>query len=259
MTEPSEDHLTAIAEHSVGFAEAARGNLDAAVEHCPGWNVADLVWHLTEVHWFWGTIAAERLTAPPDKSRRPKRTTDDALVDAFLAGSQRLVDVLRDADAAEQVWTWAPAQQNIGFITRHQVQEAAVHHWDAANAAGRPLQIAIPVAVDAVDEFLTFSVSRETDPADPPRPPLGGTFALQSTDAVRLRADNTATRCGAWTLTDGRAPGTVRVTQGAQAGVPTLDAHASDLLLWLYGRVDIDTRSAPQDLLARFRALCFTD
>ena len=36
-----------------------REHLERPVEHCPGWNVADLVWHLTEVHWFWSTIAAD--------------------------------------------------------------------------------------------------------------------------------------------------------------------------------------------------------
>ena len=73
MTLSTEACLAAIAQHSYGFAEAVRGNLDARVEHCPGWNIADLVWHLTDVHWFWRTIAADRLPDPPDKARRPVR------------------------------------------------------------------------------------------------------------------------------------------------------------------------------------------
>jgi hypothetical protein len=43
------------------------------------------------------------------------------------------------------------------------------------------------------------------------------------------------------------------------AGGPTLEATGSDLLLWLYGRVDLDTSTVPADVLARFRALTFTD
>ncbi|MDQ2844889.1 MAG: hypothetical protein M3Y77_00705, partial [Actinomycetota bacterium] len=36
-------------------------------------------------------------------------------------------------------------------------------------------------------------------------------------------------------------------------------ATAGDLLLWLYGRVTLDTGSVDDALLGRFRRLCFTD
>jgi hypothetical protein len=92
------DCIAAITEHSAGFAEATRPHLGAKVEHCPGWSVADLVWHLSEVHWFWSTIAEERLAAPPEDSRRPPRPTDEDLVDGFVSGAARLMQVLRQAD-----------------------------------------------------------------------------------------------------------------------------------------------------------------
>lgn len=50
-----------------------------------------------------------------------------------------------------------------------------------------------------------------------------------------------------------------RHESGAQPGAPTVSGTASDLLLWLYGRLDLDLGSVPADLIARFRALCFTD
>jgi hypothetical protein len=87
----------AIVRHSRGLAAAAQAHLTERVEHCPGWTVADLVWHVTDVHWFWVTIAGEKLSAPPDESRRPKRPADDELVPTFEAGVKRLVDVLFDA------------------------------------------------------------------------------------------------------------------------------------------------------------------
>ena len=245
--------LDAIGRHSRGLADVARGHLDAPVEHCPGWTISDLVWHVAEVHWFWGTIAAERLDAPPDGSRRPSRPADAELVEAFEAGAQRLVDVLRSADQDAGCWTWAPAQQDIGFITRHQVQEAAVHHWDAANAADQRLDIEPAVAADSVDEFLTFSVSSDADPAtasdDKPLPlPLNATFRLDARDAGR-----------AWTVSDGSTPSTVRVEPAATGDVATLAATASDLLLWLYRRVDLDLGEVRPEVVERFRGLCFTD
>ena len=242
MTLSTEDYIAAITAHSAGFAEAVRGNLDARVEHCPDWSVADLVAHLTGVHWFWATIAEELPAEPPDPSRRPARAPDDQLVDVFLGGAQRLADVLRDADQSAACWTWAPHQQDVAFVTRHQVQEAAVHHWDAVNAAGGRLEIEPGVAVDAVEEFLTFSVSSEADPADPPRPALDGAFSLRASDTG-----------DGWTIADATQPGTLVVTPGA-GQPPYLDATAAELLLWLYGRVDLDTAAGPDDLLARFRA-----
>ena len=244
----TEQCLAAIVEHSAGLARTARHNLTAQVEHCPDWNVADLVWHVSEVHWFWGTIAADRLQEPPAENRRPNRPADADLVDAFEVGAQRLVDVLRAADQSDKVWTWAPAQQDVAFITRHQVQEAAVHGWDAANAAGASMTIAPDVAADSVDEFLTFSISTDADPAEPARPSLEGGFGLRTTD-----------HSAAWTLSDGKAPGAIRVTEGITDDVPVIDAPASDLLLWLYRRADIDTAPVPDVLVARFRALTFTD
>ena len=241
------DCIAAITEHSAGFAEVTRDHLDARVEHCPDWSVADLVWHLTEVHWFWGTIVADTATAPPDEGRRPPRTDDEGLVDAFKAGAVRLVEALREADQSAHCWTWAGWAQDIAFVTRHQVQEAAVHHWDAVHAAGGSLEIAADVATDSIDEFLHFSVASDDDPDEPTTPPLDGTIAFHATDTG-----------DAWTLSDGK-PGTARVTSGAADGVPVVEGSASDLLLWLYSRVDLDTSAVPDDLLARFRAMSFTD
>jgi uncharacterized protein (TIGR03083 family) len=248
MESPGFDPLQAIADHSAGFAAAVDGNFGAQVKHCPEWKVGDLVRHLTEVHWFWATITEERLAAPPDEERRPVTPPDDELLDVFRAGADRLVAVLRAADGGDKVWTWAPAQQDVAFVTRHQVQEAAVHHWDAVDAAGGSLAIEPPVAADSVDEFLTFSVSSDADPADPPRPPLAGSFGLLCTDTDR-----------AWTVSDGKVAGTVAISHGVEGGLASIDASASDLLLWLYGRVDLDTAPVEPELLERFRALSFTD
>jgi uncharacterized protein (TIGR03083 family) len=266
MALSTEDCIAAIEKHSGGLAAAARENLDRRVEHCPDWDVADLVWHVTNVHWLWSTIAAERLSAPPDESRRPSRPPRDQLVAAFERGAQRLTDVLRAADQTAACWTWAPQQQDVAFITRHQVQEAAVHHWDAANAAGRSvLEIDPDVAVDCVEEFLTFSVSSDDFPAEPPRPPLDGAVWICAC-ATSGKEEPT------WLVTDGDRPGTVtwqRVPAGAEAagllpaGVPTVGGHADPgaVLLWLYGRTAHPFEggwSGDGTVLDRFRGLTFT-
>jgi uncharacterized protein (TIGR03083 family) len=246
------DYCAEIAAHSAGLADVAESNLDAPVEHCPGWTVADLVGHLIEVHWFWGLVAEQRPTTPPEVEP-PAPPSRAELVPAFRAGALRLVEVLRAADQQAPAWTWAPTQQNVAFITRHQVQEAAVHRWDAEHAAGRRYAFDVPVSVDSIEEFLTFSVSSIANQPDQPRPSLDGRLVLSATDAD-----------AAWTILDDEQPGTVRFTRGAQAGEPAITGTASDLLLWLYQRVDLPVAPGadgrPADaLVARFRALTFTD
>lgn len=246
MTDLAFDALASIEEHSAGVAALARGHLAEAVPGCPGWNVADLVAHLTEVQWFWATIVEDRLTEPPDEDQRPPRAAEGALVSALTEQTAHLVGALRAADPRTRVWTWA-TEQDVAFVSRHQVQEAAVHHWDAASATGHKIVIERPAAVDGIEEFLTFSISSDADPADPPRPPLAGRFALRCTDGP-----------GAWTLSDGTVPGAVHVEAGAAPGIPAVEGTASELLLWLYRRIRLDTGAVPDELVARFAGLTFT-
>jgi uncharacterized protein (TIGR03083 family) len=250
----------AIAEHSNGFAEAAGGNLNAPVEFCPGWTVRDVVHHLTQVHWFWATLVEDGLTEQPQDLKRPEPAPDGTIIETFRSGAERLVRVLGAADPAARVWTWAPAQQDAGFVIRHQVQEAVGHHWDVAHAAGRAVRISPAVGADAVDEFLHFSVSNADDAAgdDPLPAPLEGRLGLACTDSD-----------AAWLVADGAPPGTAAVSRTTRAGldadgVPTVTGTGGQLLLWLYDRHgdpggEADVGDVDPALLQRFRGLCFTD
>ncbi len=250
----------AIAEHSSGFAEAAAGNLDADVEFCPGWTVRDVVHHLTQVHWFWATLVEDGLIEQPQALDRPEPAPDATIIETFRSGAERLVRVLGAADPAAHVWTWAPAQQNAGFVIRHQVQEAVGHHWDVAHAAGRSVRISPAVGADAVDEFLHVSVSNADDAqGDDPRPaPLDGRFGLACTDSD-----------AAWVVSDGQPSGTAVVRMVTREGlatdrIPAVTGTGGQLLLWLYDRHgdpsgEADLGDVDPALLQRFRGLCFTD
>jgi uncharacterized protein (TIGR03083 family) len=244
MTLSLDRSLDAISSHSRALAEAAGDNLDARVEHCPEWSVADLVWHVTEVHWFWRTIAGELLDAPPDESRRPTRRPDAELVEEFLAGATALVDTLRAADQEAGCWTWYPPQQDVAFITRHQVQEAAVHHWDAANAAGQALVFDTDVAVDSIEEFLTCSLADADDIARSGAA-LGGEVRLHATDTGET-----------WTVVQSSPQAALTWSRGPGDDA-TVSGTAADLLLWLYGRAELTVADA--GLVSRFRRLSSTD
>jgi uncharacterized protein (TIGR03083 family) len=247
MTLDLATYVETITDHSAAVASTASGHLDDPIEHCPGWTMADLLQHLTEVQWFWATVVEQILQERPNEGR-PTDTERSELIDRFSRGAEHLSRVLGDADQAAKVYTWAPRQQNVAFVTRHQVQEIVVHHWDAAHAAGAAFHVDPAVAADSVEEFLTFSVSNDDDPIDPPGVTLGGSLGLKCTDVDR-----------SWTLLDGDAPSTVRFEEGLRAGTPHLAGTSSDILLWLYSRVELESDGLTAELADRLRQLCFTD
>ena len=238
-----ESCTAAIRHHTEGLARVAAENLDRRVEHCPDWSVADLVWHLTGVHRFWSTVVTELPSEPPDEASPDDRPADDDLVPGMLAAMETLVAALGAADQDAQCWTWG-LDQRVWFVTRHQVQEAAVHHWDALNAAGRgqEWQMDDELALDAVDEFLTHSVANTRWPM-PGAPAIGGTLRL-----------------GEWDVTDGSAPGTVAASRRPD---PASDVDPNHLLLWLFRRLPepgfVVAGPEEQAMIDRFRALTSTD
>jgi uncharacterized protein (TIGR03083 family) len=235
-------------------AAAALADPNTRIAACPEWSMADLLWHIGHVHWFWKTVVAVPLTDEKAVHDYPdiERPADDRLADFAAEQAEALVSVFRRTDPASPVWTWAPDQQDCAFVIRHQVQEAAVHRWDAQQAIGAAEPIDRLAALDAIDEFLTVSVGSTAWPAEGAAP-LGVPLVLDATDA-----DDD----GIWALTDA-APGTITAAAGApagEAGAVTVSGPASELLLWLYERVDLAADGPDAaDVVARFRALTSTN
>ncbi len=208
-------------ESEVFYAVAARVDPDRPVPSCPKWTVADLTWHLHNVHRFWATIVQRQLQDPAEaEGDRAERPADHASVVALGRSEvDHLLVALAGADDATPVWTWAQQQHDVGFIRRHQVQEACIHRWDLQLAAGEePSPIAVDAAVDSIDEFLHISLPWSVD-ADRLLP---GSVHLHCTDGD-----------GEWFIhPDGR------VEAIHAKGDVAVRGTASDLLLALYGRVD---------------------
>lgn len=246
---PVERALEGIRLHSAGLADVAEGRLDQDVPSCPGWSMADLTYHLAATQHVWAWVAEHLPTSVPEDVK-PPRPADDELPGLLRAQTARLVEVLGGADQSAACWTWFPGRQDVGFITRHQVQEAAVHHWDAANATSASTAIEDDLAVDAIDEFLTCSIATDEQPwpgrMERPAPPLGGRLLLHVPGGA------------SWTITDATTPNAISVERHAVTpATGTVIGSAGDLLLWLYGRVELPTDNP--DLVTRFRAFTFTD
>jgi len=194
------------------------------VTGCPDWAIADLVWHLGECHWFWGTDIERRASGPGEiEQAKPERPASYGDVIAWgRAQADRMIQLLETTSDDVPVWTWAldDADHNVGFIRRHQVQEAAVHRWDIEKAAtGRPQPIEPDVASDSVDEILAITLPWGV----PSEKPLPGSVHIHCTDTA-----------GDWFVhPDGR------VEPAHAKGDVAIRGLASDLLLELYTRVAI--------------------
>jgi uncharacterized protein (TIGR03083 family) len=243
------DPIAAMAGDSLALAEAAQTDMRAPVTGCPGWDVSDLVWHLLEVQHFWGQVVGRRLAGYEDAEPVHRPVGDDVLLRRFREGVEQFAAVLRDADPQTPVWTWA-RQQDVAFVVRHQVQEAAVHRWDAEAAVGRDWAVDTEPAVDAVEHFLALMTPFRVRDADP----VGGQVALVAVDAGV-----------GWLLAeDGDGDLDWRRLRADEEPLDALacaSASASDLLLLLYRRrraADLDVLGDP-DALDRLAARSGTD
>lgn len=195
------------------------------VVSCPDWSVGDLVWHLGEVHWFWATIVETRASRPDSvEALKPARPAEYGSLVAWGRGEvEHLLSALSATDDDVPVWTWWPPHQTVGFIRRHQVQEAAVHRWDIEAAAGgagaspAPAAIDGAAAADSIDELLSVTLPWGVR-ADKP---LSGSVHLHCTDVP-----------GEWLV---HADGRVEAVHGR--GDAALRGTASDLLLAIFKRV----------------------
>jgi uncharacterized protein (TIGR03083 family) len=221
-----DEYLPVLERADARFAEAAAAAVlakgwTAHVPGCPGWRLADLVWHLAEVQNFWAWVVRTR-AGDPSGYVEPDRVPDDELL-GFLAGrSAGLETVLAGADPAERVWTWAP-QQDVAFVLRRQAQEAVVHTADVELVAEDLRPIPPEVGLDGIDEWLEVFVPS----ALPQGPPASAhPVVLHAVDADAER-----------TLFPGSRPFPIAVLTG----------NAGDLLLALWHRLGIEVLTVDGD------------
>ena len=64
------EYVSHLARDSARYLEVLRQTAPGTrVPTCPDWDADDLLWHLAEVQWFWGTIVSRELT-PRGRARR---------------------------------------------------------------------------------------------------------------------------------------------------------------------------------------------
>ncbi|MCS7479379.1 maleylpyruvate isomerase family mycothiol-dependent enzyme [Umezawaea endophytica] len=237
------DLLRLIDERSTAFraAVASAPDLDVPVPTCPGWTVFDLVRHLGEGRRNWAaTVAAGpgvvSRTMAVDVPPAPRER--EALLEWMAASTRELLDALREAGPDRGCWVgWGDSQSpaTCGAVARHQVQEIAVHTYDAQLAAGAPRPLPEEVAVDGVEEFqFTCCATTSAWPHDP----AVVDYHVTEGRSWRLRLSADGARVVRLPAAD-EDPGAVDMSARASA---------SDLVLAFYGRVPADRLEVEGDV-----------
>ena len=241
------DYVRSIRSDGLALAEAGDGRLQRSVPSCPGWSVADLVWHVGAVHRFWGEIAGRELL-DPNEVERVDRPDDTDLLAWYSAQLARLLGALDAADPETLVWSWASEDPvPTAWIHRRMAQETAVHRWDAQNASGERSPIEADVAVDGIEEFLFQFVGFE-----PASLADGG-------ETVRFEAADTG---DAWVARVAGGELDVRRAERAGSLIPVeavAKGPASDILLLLWRRLRLDAVTVHGEPAAMARFLVRAD
>ncbi|MFE4668235.1 maleylpyruvate isomerase family mycothiol-dependent enzyme [Streptomyces sp. NPDC056716] len=228
--------LGLISERSVAFrgAVASASGLDVRVPSCPEWTLFDLVRHLGKVHRCWAAaVAAGPASAPPDETALEGILAVSREREALLAWSaeatEQLLCALRESGPDRGCWTWwggSQSPQTCGAVARHQLQEVAVHTYDAQLTLGAPQPLPDEAALDGVEEFLSTSCSWT---APWPHKPAAVDFHATEGRSWRLSLRAEGTR----TSRLPHSPGTL----------PAVSARgtAGELVLALYGRIPVDS------------------
>lgn len=224
--------LSHLRQDTATLLEAAERAPAAPVPSCPDWDVTGLVRHTAVVHhWVSTIVRSEAMVRPQTDFHWEAPTEWPDVREWYLEGARGVVAALEALDPDQMLWNWrddAPAPAR--FWHRRMAHETAIHRWDAQNAVGISGAFDPPLAVDGIDEYLSF-VPRWL--AECPAPALHGSITLEAVDigasvAIDLAPDRIIARWGADQVV-GEATATVSATVSAGAG---------DLELWLTNRRD---------------------
>jgi uncharacterized protein (TIGR03083 family) len=218
-----DDYVNAIRRDGAALVRGARdAGIDRAVPSCGDWTVADVCAHVGRLHRWAGQIVERRPADPIGHWKKLDFPSGLALVDFVAEGYRFLSDVLAGAGPSEPCWSWTD-DHTVGFWSRRQANELAVHRWDVQNAAGAPEPIDRDLAIDGIQELFDILPFR---PGGPPTG-TGETIHLHCTDGD-----------GEWLMRLG-ADGVSVVNEHAKGDVAARGS-ANDLLLMMWGRLPVD-------------------
>jgi uncharacterized protein (TIGR03083 family) len=213
------------------LAAAARSAPSARVAACPEWDMTGLLAHVDAIyHWVDQIVSSRAAEYIKRSSAIPEGF--EATLASYDEVRKALVATLAGCDPEEPVWNWRDRRPSpASFWFRRMAQETAIHRWDAEHAADPgtpPHPIASDLAVDGIDEYLSFvALWLVRQPVDG----LSGSLHLHATDSDLGPG-------GEWSL-DLR-PDCLSHTREHRKSDAAIRGPVSDLYLWMLNRIPPD-------------------
>jgi len=238
----TEDARRAIVEHTRRLAEsAAAAGPDAAVPTTPKWTITDLVEHVGQTQHWVAQIIEQRITDPtqlPTQLAVPP--TDPGQWQAWLSQSAQRVASACSDDALDAPVFNAAGDERTGtrFWMTSMVNEAVVHGFDAADAAGRAADIDPDIAAALISNHFTMLTSPTWRMQRPE-----SAHAIRGTgQTLQWLATDTAHDAGTWFVE--RRPDGARWQPATRQADVTVTGPARSLLLTLTRRLPLTDRAA---------------
>lgn len=220
------------------LAMGERG-LTEQVPCCPGWDVAQVVWHTAGVYEHKVRVMADNAWPDP----WPPADFDAREELAFLreAKDDLFAEFARH-DVAEQTTTFSADDTTIGFWIRRMALEVAVHRYDAELAHRDLTPISDDLSLDGIDELLRVMLA-------------GPWWDARVQTRHRVDALVAVESAGQRWLCDVREKSVAIVPGAAGEAAATVAGDPQAVFLWLWGRVDggAVTLSGDLDVVSEFR------
>lgn len=227
MSTPSyAEYVSAVRREGSLLIGVGRLGLDEPVATCPGWSVGRLLLHIGRVYRFAADVLETRANSRPERPEQPADGTDP--VEYAQDGLEEIVTALSEISPDDPVWNWSVQPDVASFWARRMAHESLIHRIDAQLAHDMSNVIERDLAVDGVDELLDTMA---------PRTFAAGVSGVAGT--MHLHARDAHARWTAKIASDSLA--VARGPSGSRSADVTLTGKASDLLLVLYNRADVDT------------------
>jgi len=227
----------AIIEHTRRLAESASAaGPDTTVPTAPDWTIADLVEHVGQTQNWVAEIIERRITDPTQLPREMAvRPSDPREWPAWLAQSaQRVASACSDDALNAPVFNAAgDSRSGTRFWMTSMVNEAVVHGFDAADAAGRPAEADADIAAALIDNHFAML----TSPTWEMQRPQSAQAIRGTGQTLQFLATDTADGAGAWFVERGPEGATWHAVN-RQADV-TVTGPARSLLLILTRRLPL--------------------
>src|SRR4051812_2483884 len=243
MTDLNADRARrAIVEHSRRLAaSAAAAGPDAAVPTAPKWTITDLVEHVGQTQHWVAEIIERRITDPTQlPTEMAVLPTDPREWQAWLSESAQRVACACSDDALDAPVFNPAGDERPGtrFWMSSVLNEAVVHGFDAANAAGRPADLDADIAAALISNHLAMLTSPTWEMQR-----SESAHSIRGTGQVlQWLATDTADDTGAWSVE--RRPDGATWQPGTRQADVTVSGPARSLLLTLTRRLPLTDSEA---------------